>query len=150
MRFVAHGERGTALAEMVVVMPLLLTMLIGFVELGRYADYSIRVANAARAGAQYAAQNLDTAADVAGITAAATADTASASNVSISASTFCTCADGSADANCVVATCSANHRIVYAQVQSTGSLRALFGYSGLPAGLGSFSITRQAVMRVAE
>ena len=49
---------GQSLYEVALLTPLLLTMLVGVVELGRYSYISILVANAARAGAAYGSQSL--------------------------------------------------------------------------------------------
>ena len=51
--------------------PVLLMIVVGIVEMGRYASLSILVGNAARAGAQYGSENPANAADTAGITCAA-------------------------------------------------------------------------------
>jgi Flp pilus assembly protein TadG len=67
-------ERGQALLEMAVVLPLLLLLLLGIIEIGRYAELAIVVANSARAGAIYGAQNLATAADITGMQTAAQTD----------------------------------------------------------------------------
>ena len=70
----SRGERGTSLLEFALVLPILLLLLLGVIEIGRYAEMSIQVASAARAGAQYGAQNLATAADSPGIQTAALRD----------------------------------------------------------------------------
>ena len=49
----AHGQRGVALVEFALVVPLLALLLVGIIEIGRFAYFSIAVANAARAGVQY-------------------------------------------------------------------------------------------------
>jgi len=67
-------QSGQALLEVALVTPMLLLLAVGIIEIGRYAYYSILVADAARAGAQYGAQNLATAADTAGIRTAAEND----------------------------------------------------------------------------
>lgn len=53
---------------MALLTPLLLTLLIGIIELGRYAYLSILVGNAARAGAAYGAQSLAQSSDTAAFT----------------------------------------------------------------------------------
>ena len=67
-------ERGQSLVELAFVVPLLLLLLVGIIEIGRFAYYSILVSNAARAGAQYGAQSLANASDGLGIAAAANRD----------------------------------------------------------------------------
>ncbi len=67
-------EHGQSLVELAFVVPLLLLLLVGIIEIGRFAFYSILVSNAARAGAQYGAQSLASASDTVGIAAAANRD----------------------------------------------------------------------------
>jgi len=67
-------QSGQSLYEMALLTPLLLTVLLGVIEIGRYAYISILVANAARAGAAYGAQSLPQSADGVDIVAAADND----------------------------------------------------------------------------
>ena len=60
-------RRGQASVELALSLPLLLMMFLVVVETGRAFYIAISVANAARAGVQYGAQNLSTAADNAGM-----------------------------------------------------------------------------------
>src|SRR5579872_2840396 len=69
-----RSESGQSLLEMAIITPILVLLVLGAIEIGRYAELSIVVVNAARAGAQYGAQNLAAAADSAGITSAAEND----------------------------------------------------------------------------
>ena len=64
--------RGQASVELALSLPLLLMMFLVVVETGRAFYIAISLANAARAGVQYGAQNLSTAADNAGMQTAAT------------------------------------------------------------------------------
>jgi Flp pilus assembly protein TadG len=67
-------ERGQALIEMAIALPMLIILLLGLIEVGRYADLAIVVASSARAGAIYGAQNPVTAIDNSGIALAAQND----------------------------------------------------------------------------
>jgi Flp pilus assembly protein TadG len=69
-----NAERGQALLETALVAPLLIILLLGIIEVGRYAELAIVVSDAARTGAVYGAQNLAAAVDTKGITIAAQAD----------------------------------------------------------------------------
>ena len=73
-RGILRRQSGQALLEVAVLTPLLLLMLLGVVEMGRYAYISILVGNAARAGAAYGAQSLPQSVDTAGIQTAADND----------------------------------------------------------------------------
>lgn len=67
-------QSGQSLVELALLTPLLLAMVLGSIEFGRYAYLSILVGNAAHSGALYGAQSNLTAANVAGICAAAEND----------------------------------------------------------------------------
>jgi Flp pilus assembly protein TadG len=146
LRRLARANGGTAVAEMAVIAPLVILLLIGIVEMGRWARYSVVVSNAARAGVQYGAQNLATAADVSGMQAAALGDAENVSGLSATATSFCTCADGTASA-CLPTDCASSHRLVFVQVDTTGTFRSLLHLAFVPD---SQTITSRAVMRVAQ
>ena len=146
LRAPVRSERGSAIAEMAVIAPLLLLLLIGVVEVGRYAHYSILVAGAARAGVQYGSQNLVTAADLAGMQTAALNDGQNDVSLRSTASQFCKCADGTAS-TCLPTDCSASHRLVYVQVDAFGTFQSLLHYPGIR---GAQALTTRAIMRVAE
>lgn len=61
------GDSGQALIETALTLPLLLLMLLGAFEFGRCVYASIEITNAAKAAAQYGAQNSTTAADINGM-----------------------------------------------------------------------------------
>lgn len=142
----ARGEAGSALAEMAVIAPLIMLVLIGLVELGRYAQFSVIVGNAARAGVQYGSQNLGTADDTSGMQSAAVTDAQSISGVSATATQFCRCADGSTS-TCQSTDCPNSHRLVFVQVDVSGTFTSILHMPGVPS---SQRITSRAVMRVAQ
>jgi Flp pilus assembly protein TadG len=146
-RVLTHAHRGQAIAEMLVIAPLLILLLIGLVELGRFAKFSIITASAARAGVAYGAQNATTAADTTGMQNAALTDAESLAGLSVpTATTFCQCADGTTS-TCLPTDCPASHTILYVKVIASGSFSSLFRYPGLP---GTFAISSQATMRVPQ
>ncbi|HEY4439274.1 MAG TPA: TadE/TadG family type IV pilus assembly protein [Candidatus Elarobacter sp.] len=148
LRRLPRGDDGSALAELAIILPLLCLLLTGLMEAGRYGYYTILVANAARAGAQYGAQNLVTAANAGGkMEASALADGQNVSGLSASAAEFCTCADGSAS-TCLPTDCATSHRNVFVQVTATGTFPSLLNYSALPASLRSITVTDVVTMRV--
>lgn len=156
-RALAHANRGAALVEMVVIAPLLLLLLIAIVEVGRYGDYAIKVANAARAGAQYGAQS-GAASDNTGIINAATSDAGGITGLQPSPlpTTFCQCSDSGTSPNCLQADCPmstsypTNHRIQFVEVDMRGTLSSLLNYAGLPASLRTITVTAKSIMRVAQ
>jgi Flp pilus assembly protein TadG len=145
----ATGEDGTALAEIAIILPMLVLLLVGLVELGRYGNYAILTGNAARAGVQYGAQNLVTAADITGMQNRAVGDAQGVSGLTATASYYCECADGTA-ATCSSTDCPTSHRNVYVQVLTSATVPSLTNYPGLPSILRTITVHGKAVMRVAQ
>lgn len=90
-----RDDRGQALVETALVLPLLFLLLLGAAELGRVAYAAIEISNAARAGAQYGSQDAGTMGDTNGITTAAQNDASNLSGVMASASFGYSCSDSS-------------------------------------------------------
>lgn len=156
------SECGQSLVEMALLTPVLLALLIGGIELGRYAYIAILVGNAARAGAAYGAEHLGNSTDTASIQAAADNDFQSngqnVNTLTVTSTVSCGCDSGgtvSPDTNaaCFPATplqgtCSSGqHWVVNVSVTASGTFNALFNYPGVPA---SITINRTAKIRVAE
>lgn len=141
----AHSERGVALVEIAIMLPFLLLLAIGAIEIGRYANYANIAANAAHAGVQYGAQSLAAASDTAGMQNAALKDWGTATGLSAVASHYCKCSNGAAS-TCLPTDCPLPlHRILWVQVVVTGSLSSLLAYPALPR---TFTISKTAIMRV--
>ncbi len=160
-------QSGQSLIEVSLLLPLLIVLLMGGVDLGRYAYIGILVGNAAHAGALYGAQSLVASADTVGIQAAADNDYQnngqSVSGLTVTSSTSCGC-----DSNGTVATtytaCSTStnsaittaiasctgtteHWVVMVSVTTSGTYNTLFPYPGIPS---TGTVTRTATMRVAQ
>ncbi|HYW54370.1 MAG TPA: TadE family protein [Dongiaceae bacterium] len=148
-RALARRDDGSALAEMALVLPMLVLLIIGLIEVGRFGNYAILVGNAARAGVQYGAQNTVTAADVTGMQNRALQDGQSITGLTATASSYCECADGSAS-TCQPTDCAASHRIMYVHVQTTATIPSLTHFAYLPASLRTMTVQGNAVMRVAQ
>ena len=163
-----RNESGSAFVELALVLPLLLLLLIGAVELGRVAYASIEVSNAARAAVAYGSQNPGTAGDNAGMTAAASADAADLTNMGATLNTtandacVCNTGTGTPSVSCSnmvqqccppgeTAHCTAGYYtgtgVVYVQATTTATLSTIFNYPGLP---NSFTLNGFAQMRVIE
>lgn len=156
---------GQSLLEVALLTPMLLALLLGAIELGRYAYISILVGNAARAGAAYGAQNLVLSVDTAGIKAAANNDFnnqnngQNTNNLNVSSSTSCGCdsngtiagaATGAAcrtSTNSFNGTCASGHWVVMVSVTASGTFNSLFNYPGIPK---SLTVSNTATLRVAQ
>lgn len=130
MKFL-KSESGTSIIEFAIVLPMLALLAVGTIDVGRWAYYSIVAANAARAGAQYGAQDLGHAADSSGITNAVNSESAQAVTWSVNPVPMCSVSGGSP------ATCSSSggskapqNTIYYLKVQVTGTFSPLLHYPG--------------------
>lgn len=149
------SESGQSLMEFALLTPLLAVLLLGVVDMGRYAYISILVGNAARAGVAYGTQTHITAHDTAGIIAAADNDFQnngqSVSNLNVSSAYACGCDNGGTITvllGCTTGSCPiGQHEVVSLQVTASGTFNALFGYPGIPK---SISVSRTATMRVGQ
>jgi len=141
-----QSDSGQALVELALILPVALTLLIGIMEIGRYANASIVVSSAARAGVQYAAQNRVTASDTPNIVQAAENDASDFGTLSVTPTHYCTCANGSSS-TCQSTDCQGSRIIEYSKVDTQTDLQSLFHYPGLPQ---SFVIKGDAQMRVSQ
>jgi len=153
------AESGQTLTEFALMLPFLLLLFLGVVELGRAAFITITVTNAATAGAEYGSTNSATAGDITGMKAAASAD-ANYVGMTFTSPTptyGCICDNGSgvsctnpvpAPGTCasIASSCTGTSQVVECvQVSTTATFSSLFHYPGLPA---SFQTNGNAVMRV--
>jgi Flp pilus assembly protein TadG len=159
-------QSGQALLEMALVLPLLIILALGVIEIGRYAYIAILVGNAARAGADYGAQSNAQSADTVGIQNAAYYDFAggttstnsanglSQSTLTVSSVVSCGCDNTGTitSAGCTTITnptagsCTTGNWVVYVSVTASGTFNSLFNYPGIPS---SLTVSRTATIPVA-
>ena len=147
-----HPTSGQSLLELAFLTPLLLLLLIGCIEVGRYAYYSIAVGNAAHAGAAYGSQNTTTAGNTVNINAAACYDfngTSANCGITVSTQYVCQCDNNGtfyAAPNCQTSDCASTDVLVpYIEVTATGTFTPIFNFPGFQQ---SFTVTRKATMRI--
>jgi Flp pilus assembly protein TadG len=145
--------------EVALLLPMLLLLALGVIELGRYAFLSILIGNAARAGAAYGAQDLPQSVDTPGIQKAADNDFQNnGQNVnilSVTNSVACGCDNSgtvttqgcTTSTNPTAGTCASGHWVVMESVTASGTFNSLFNYPGIPK---SISVSSTATLRVAE
>ena len=141
---VLRSESGTSLIEFALVLPVIVFLLLGLIEVGRYAYYAILAANAARAGVQYGAQGAQQANDTTGIQSAATQDAMSLSSLTAKAQELCS-QNGGALQQCATGSVPASGNVYYVKVQVTGTYASLLSYPGIPTHI---PVNGSAVMRV--
>jgi TadE-like protein len=141
------GQRGQSALEAALLAPVLLLMLLGTIEIGRYTYFAIEATNAARAGVQYGAQSLIDSRDVAGIILAASNDAPNLNRLNVTAQDLCACSTTpSVYVGCPAQDCGSGHPVTFLKVDTTAQIPPLFRYPGLPA---TFTANGQALMRVA-
>lgn len=153
-------QSGQALIELAVVLPILLLLALGVIEIGRYAYIAILVGNAAHAGAIWGAQSNGQSNNLTGITNAADYDFAGAnaainangqpiSKLTVTSSFACGCDSGgtvTSEACSDATVCSATaHWVVTLSVTASGQFKSLFSYPGIPSPI---TITRTATLPV--
>ena len=154
-RSISRDDAGTSMVEFAFTAPILIFLLIGLIELGRFAFFAILAASAARAGAQYGAQDLVTAFDTAGITNAAVQDGQNLPNWSptnggqVTVNQLCSVSGGALHSCASVenSTTAPVNTVYYVQVQVTGQFSSLLNYPGIPS---SIPITGSATIRIAQ
>jgi len=143
-----YATAGQSLVEFVLIVPLLVILLVGAIEIGRLAYYAIAVTNASRAAVQFGAQNYATAGNTTGIKQAAVDDFGSPmlSPDNVTKSFFYTWEDGTpADCDNIDCNATGNRFIPYLKVTTQLQLMSLIGFPGLPA---SFVLNGEADMRI--
>ena len=156
-------QSGQALVEFAFLVPLLLLLALGVIEIGRYAYVAILVGNAARAGAAFGSQSHAQAGQSANIATTANNDYQSngqsLSTLGVTSTFSCGCDSGGTvtpspagtNATCFVTganTCpGGGHWVVYVSVTATGNFNSLFNYPGIPTPI---TIVRTVQMRVKD
>lgn len=147
-----RADSGQSLVELALLTPLLLLLLVGAIEVGRYATRAVELGNAARAGAAYGARDHFAAADLTGIIGAACQDFQGGNtcDLTITKAYLCQCDNSGtvdpAGIDCKTGSCPSPSREVESlQVTAQGTFSALFTYPGIPSPI---TISRTATMRI--
>jgi Flp pilus assembly protein TadG len=136
-------ERGNAIIELALSVFLLATVMTGVMEFGRIFYVAAEVANAARAGVQWAALNPGHPNDLTSMQTAATTDAVNVT-VTATASEFCECDDGSV-ATCATGTCAIGSLRTYVKVVATAPFNTIGTYPWIPKPM---TMSAQATLRV--
>jgi Flp pilus assembly protein TadG len=142
-----RAARGQSYVELALALPVLALILVVAADFGRLFYTYLEVINAARAGAQYGSNSVVTAANTAGIIAAAKQDGVNIPNLTVTANQ-CTC--GTATPS--VPACSSNYctndpQGNYVVVNAQAPFSTITRYPGVPS---STTLKSQAVMQVQQ
>jgi Flp pilus assembly protein TadG len=165
----SQRARGQAVLELAIATPIVLTLLVGAIEIGRYAYLSILVGNAARAGSAYGSEGLAQSADASGIECAAWNDfygensCANSGTLTVTSNPACGCDSGGSlspnpptqsycdppptGTNSSAGTCTGGgHWAVMVSVTASATFNPLFKFPGISK---SISVSSTSIMRVA-
>ena len=137
------SENGSVLVEFCLILPVLVLLFAGVVDLGLGVQQAIVVSEAARAGTAYSCLP-GKSSDLQGMKDAAVAAAGAVSPFSATATNWCSCNANGSPVSCA-STCSGASPLEYAQVKTSATLPVLLGYPGLPA---SFSLSGFSAVRV--
>lgn len=138
-----QDERGASLVELAVILPLFLLLLAGAVDFGRAYFLAVEIAGAARAGAEYGAQNPT---DTAGITKAVQVDAPDVAGLSVGTPSYgCECSDGTSFSSSCAAKPTCTYNVVYrVTVTVSATYTPIFPWPKIPS---SMALSSTATMR---
>jgi len=143
-----HGAlaAGQSSVELAVAVPLLMLLLLAGMDFARVFYMSSAVNSAARSGAQYGSQSVITAADAAGMIAAAKTDGSNLSALTATASQ-CTCATSTVVSACPTNYCTNAPQGTFVTVNTSQVFTTLVTYPGIPS---STTLSGKAIMQVQQ
>jgi Flp pilus assembly protein TadG len=125
-------ERGSAILEAGLMLPVLLLMTCGAMDFARVFFAGIVVESAARAGAQVASFDPGKSTTEAETAAQTDASNQGITGVSVSSRNFCGCVDSMTEVSCTTATCSGATPDGYTEVTATYTFNPIVPYPGIP------------------
>jgi Flp pilus assembly protein TadG len=143
----AENGSGQAIVELTLLLPLLVLIFLAAADLARMFYHATALAQAARSGAQYGAQNLGTSADVAGMTQAAmssAADDLGTITVAPAPKRYFQCGSEATTSN-ELPCADKRAAKVFVEVSVAKTFSTLFDYPGIPH---TVPMSRVAIMRV--
>jgi Flp pilus assembly protein TadG len=120
-------QAGQSAVEFALMAPAIVLLLVIGADVARAFSTAAVLSNAARAGAQYGAQNRSTAADFNGMKTAASNDANGLGGVSATASNLCLCSGSSVSCS---TTCSSGLQL-YVSVTTSASFSTVLPYPGI-------------------
>lgn len=138
------NERGNAMLELAVVVPVLLLVMLGTADLGRVFFAAVTAVGGAHSGALYGSMSVARASDSSGVTNAALLDTQDLSGTTVAVTKYCQCGLGT-PAPCPMSCSTSSPMRVYVKVTTQKTYSTVAPYPGIPA---SVPLATTAVFRV--
>jgi len=142
LKHLRNSENGGAMVELAVILPVLILIAIGVMDYGRVYFTSVAVANAARAGAEWATLEPGRVNRSTETQNFAKQDGQEAGTITVTSSSFCEC---SGAAVLCSSSCGAyGQPRVFVQVTASKNVTMLLRYPGLPS---TVTVSRTATFR---
>jgi len=125
-------EKGSALIETALLIPLFLLLFMGVADYGRVFYTADIVVHAADVGAKFGAISTTNAADITGMQSAATNAATSIGGLTATATSFCTCGAGGSTVSCGSSCSGYGTPAMYVQVKTQATFKSLAAFPGLP------------------
>jgi Flp pilus assembly protein TadG len=140
------GQRGSAMVEAGLLLPLLILLTCGSMDLARVFFAGIAVEGAARSGVQLGSFSIGEA-SLSKMNAAADADATGQglTGLTTSSRTFCSCVSGTGEISCATGTCSGAIPSVYVETTANYTFHPIIPYPGIPRNI---AISNSARFRV--
>lgn len=140
-------ERGSAMLELALCIPLLTLMLLGAMDFSRAFYQSITLASGARAGAAYGVSSGTAVTDSAGIQTRVLADTADLTGVTVASAQSCSCSDeDSTGTSCTTTTCPNGSGVrMFLRVTASKTFTPALSYVGMP---GAIPLAQSVIFRI--
>ena len=135
---IAQDQKGSLMVEFALSMVVLMPLLFGIADFCRLFYYSIEVANAAEAGADYGSQSVTNMTDTTGISTAAKNDAAEITSLNVTSSQVCQDDLGN------TASCTDPSAYQYVKVTASYTFNTLLNVPMIPA---SVALSRTVMMR---
>jgi Flp pilus assembly protein TadG len=123
-----------AIIEAGIMLPTLILMVCGTMDLARVFFAGIVVEAAARAGVQYGSYSVGKAGATSAIVEAAQNETANQglTGITVSSRTFCGCSTSTAEVSCSSGTCNSEVPAGYVETTASYTFRPIVPYPGIP------------------
>lgn len=132
------------MVELALLIPVLIALLVVVADLARVFYVFIEVSDAARAGAEYGAQNRTTAADFTTMQQRAANAAPDITGMTSTATSFCTCTDAGPAVSCTNSGCVTTIHL-YVSVVTNTTFTTLYLFPGIPS---SVALQGSAIVQV--
>ena len=127
-----RSERGNAIVEFAICVPVFLTLVLAAVDFSRLFFETTIASNAAAAGSFYGAQDVRYSTDYSGMSAVAAQDSTEVDGTTISADRYCDCPDGTIIDPCTTSCVGYGPPRVYMRARVQKNFTTLGWYPGIP------------------